>query len=96
MPIEFDDDVGFEGTLLIGWANFGAQRIRCLAGRETINELPGFTHASASEIRNRKREIFRMLKPAFIEKIHNRQLDGSTIPSVTVYWRDLRDVQAIR
>ncbi len=90
MPIEFDNDVGFEGALLIGWANVGFQRIRCLAGRETINELPGFTHASAAEIRSRKREIFEMLKPAFIRKIESRQLDRSTIPSVTVYLRDLQ------
>jgi hypothetical protein len=89
MPIEFDDDVGFEGALLIGWANVGAQRIRCLAGRETINELPGFTRASAAEIRSRKREIFEELKPGFVRKIESRQLDRSPIASVTVNWRDL-------
>jgi hypothetical protein len=89
MRIEFDNDVGFEGALLIGWANVGKQRIRCLAGRETINELPGFTHATAPEIRSRKREIFEELKPKFLKKIESRQLDHSTIPSVTVYWQDL-------
>ena len=89
MVVEFDSDVGFEGALLIGWANVGKERIRCLAGRETINELPGFTHASAAEIRSRKREIFAELKPEFIRKIEARQLDRSTIPSVTVHWRDL-------
>jgi hypothetical protein len=91
MPVEFDDDVGFEGALLIGWANVGSRRIRCLAGRETINELPGYTHASATEIRNRKREIFEALKPEFIRKIEEQQFDRSTITSVTV---NLRDVQA--
>jgi hypothetical protein len=30
-----------------------------------------------------------VLKPAFIKKIEHRQLDRSTIPSVTVYLRDL-------
>jgi hypothetical protein len=91
MPIEFDNDVGFEGALLIGWANVGSRRIRCLAGRETINELHGFTHATAAEIRNRKREIFEILKPAFIQKIEHKQLDSrSTIPSVTVFFRDLQ------
>jgi hypothetical protein len=89
MRIEFDDDVGFEGALLIGWANVGPQRIRCLAGRETINELPGFTHASAAEIRHQKRKIFEELKPEFVKKIKSRQLDRSTIPSVTVYLGDL-------
>ena len=89
MPIEFDNDVGFEGALLIGWASVNSHRIRCLAGRETINELPGFTHATAAEIRIRKREIFEILKPAFRRKIERRQLDPSTIPSVTVYLRDL-------
>jgi hypothetical protein len=89
MLIEFDDDVGFEGALLIGWANVGARRIRCLAGRETINQLHGFTHASAAEIRNRKREIFEILKASFVRKIESRQLDRSTIPSVTVYLQDL-------
>jgi hypothetical protein len=89
MAVEFDNDVGFEGALLIGWASVGNERIRCLAGRETINELPGFTHATAAEIRSRKREIFEKLKPEFIRKIEIRQLDRSTIPSVTVNWRDL-------
>jgi hypothetical protein len=89
MAVDFDDQVGFEGALLIGWANVGSKRIRCLAGRETINELPGFTHASAAEIRERKREIFEILKPDFIRKIDRKQFDRSTIPSVTVYWRDI-------
>ena len=89
MPVEFDDEVGFEGALLIGWANINGQRIRCLAGRETINELPGFIHASAAEIRGRKREIFERLKPEFVRKIESRNLDRSTIPSVTVNLRDL-------
>jgi hypothetical protein len=89
MAVEFDNDVGFEGALLIGWANVGRERIRCLAGRETINELPGFTHAPAAEIRSRKREIFEKLKSEFVRKIESRQLDSSTIPSVTVHWRDL-------
>jgi hypothetical protein len=89
MQIYFDNNVGFEGAVLIGWADVDSQRIRCLAGREAINELRGFTHASAAEIRNRKREIFDALKPAFTRKIEKRQLDRSTIPSVTVYLRDL-------
>jgi hypothetical protein len=89
MSIYFDSNVGFEGAVLIGWANVESRRIRCLAGRETINELQGFTHASAAEIRNRKSEIFDVLKPAFIKKIEHRQLDRSTIQSVTVYLRDL-------
>jgi hypothetical protein len=87
--IHFDNDVGFEGAILIGWANVGPQRIRCVVGRETINELDHFKHATASEIRLRKREIFEELKPAFVRKIENRELDRSTIPTVTVYWRDL-------
>jgi hypothetical protein len=95
MLVQFDNDVGFEGALLIGWANVGSGRIRCLAGRETINELQGFTHASAAEIRNRKHEIFEMLKPAFIEKIESNQLDRSTIPSVTVYLHDIERVEPI-
>jgi len=89
MPIYFDKDVGFDGSLLIGWANDGPRRFRCLAGRATINELAGFTHASAEEIRNRKREIFEILKPFFIRKIQSRELDRSTIPSVTVQLSDL-------
>jgi|tagenome__1003787_1003787.scaffolds.fasta_scaffold17233866_2 hypothetical protein len=89
MPVEFDDEVGFEGQLLIGWANLGSKRIRCLAGRETINELPGFIHASASDIRNKKHEIFDKLKPLFVKKIEEREFDRSTIPSVTVYLHDL-------
>jgi hypothetical protein len=89
MNIEFDNDVGFEGALLIGWANVGRQRIRCVAGRETINELQHFKHATASEIRLRKREIFEELKPAFLKKIEDRRLDRSTIPTVRVSWQDL-------
>ena len=92
MHIYFDNNVGFEGAVLIGWANVDSQRIRCLAGRETINELRGFTHATAAEIRDRKREIFDALKPAFIRKIGDRQLDRSTIPSVTVYSQDLQTI----
>lgn len=89
MRVEFDSDVGFDGSLLIGWANVGSRRIRCLAGRAAINEIPGFTQASAEEIRNRKREIFQKLKPVFIRKIESQQLDQSTIPSVTIDWRDV-------
>lgn len=89
MNIQFDKDVGFEGAILIGWASADRQRIRCIAGRETINELEHFKHATASEIRLRKREIFEELKPAFTRKIESQDLDRSTIPTVTVYLRDL-------
>lgn len=89
MRVDFDKEVGFEGALLIGWANVSNRRIRCLAGRETINELPDFTHSSAAEIRNRKHEVFEQLKPAFVGKIERGELDRSNIPSVTVYLQDL-------
>ena len=89
MNIQFDSDVGFEGALLIGWANVGPRRIRCVAGRETINELERFKHATASQIHLHKREIFEELKPTFVKKIESRELDNSTIPTVTVYLRDL-------
>lgn len=89
MPIEFDSDVGFEGALLIGWATVDHKRIRCLAGRETINELRGFTHATATEIRIKKREIFQLLVPCFTQKIERRDFDHSTIPTVTIYLEDL-------
>ncbi len=92
MPIEFDREVGFEGSLLIGWATVDRRRVRCLASRETINELPGFTHATATEIRTRKGEIFQLLIPKFRRKIEQRQFDHSTIPSVTLFLRDLRTV----
>ena len=90
MPIEFDSDVGFEGALLIGWATVDHKRVRCLAGRETINELPNFTHATATEIRNKKRQIFQLLIPYFIEKIERREFDHSTIPTITIYLEDLQ------
>jgi len=90
MPVEFDNEVGFEGALLIGWANEGALRIRCLAGRETIAELQGFTHASATEIRNRKVEAFNLLKDKFVRKIRRREFDNSVIPSVTVRLSDMQ------
>jgi hypothetical protein len=94
MPIHFDDDVGFEGTLLIGWANVAGTRIRCVAGRETTNdELPGFTHATAGEIRNRKREIFNLLKPVFRRKIEAKQIERTTIPTVTIYSQDLHGIR---
>jgi hypothetical protein len=89
MPLEFDENVGFDGSLLIGWANEDHKRIRCLAGRETIAELNGFTHASATEIRSRKHEAFNLLKDKFARKIRRREFDNSVIPSVTVFLSDM-------
>ena len=90
MAVEFDDEVGFEGALLIGWANVENRRIRCLAGRETIAELHGFTHATASEIRSRKVEAFNLLKGKFEHKIRRGEFDGTVIPSVTVRLSDMQ------
>jgi hypothetical protein len=87
--MEFDAEVGFDGSLLIGWANDRGERIRCLAGRETIAELRGFTHASATEIRDRKHEAFDLLKEKFTRKITRREFDNSVIPSVTVLLTDM-------
>ena len=89
MAMVFDEEVGFEGSLLIGWANEDTKRIRCLAGRETIAELPGFTNATATEIRNRKTEAFDLLKDRFERKIRRREFDNSAIPTVTVLLRDM-------
>jgi hypothetical protein len=93
MPIEFENHVVFDGVVLTGWANDGDQRIRCFVPRQTIGEIQGFTHAPPSEILRRTHEIFERLKPTFIRKIECKQLDASTVPTVTICSRDLHSTR---
>ena len=92
-PIEFENHVVFDGVALTGWANDGNQRIRCFAPRQSIGEVQGFTHAPRSEILRRTREIFERLKPTFIRKIERKQLDASTVPTVTICSQDLHGMR---
>ena len=92
-PIEFENHVVFDGVALTGWANDGNQRIRCFVPRQTIGEIQGFTHAPPSEILRRTHEIFERLKPTFIRKIECKQLDASTVPTVTICSRDLHSTR---
>jgi hypothetical protein len=90
MPITFDDEVQWDATTLTLWANRGSERIRCRAGRATINELAGFTDADSPTIGHRKKEIADQLKPAFLRKIERGTFDrGGPINTVTVLIGDL-------
>jgi hypothetical protein len=89
MPLVFDDEVYWDAEVLTGWASQGQERIRCRAGRETINELPGLTHATSPEIAKGKAGIFETLKPSFVRKIEAGVLDAGQVKSVTLMMSDL-------
>jgi hypothetical protein len=84
MAITFDEQVTWDASILYIWANQGSERIRCRAGRETINELSGYTHASMSDIGKNKIAIANLLKPSFERKIAAGAFDQGGIKSVTV------------
>ena len=87
--IDFDDEVYWDASLLIFWAEHGKNRIKCVAGRETIAELPGFTHASSKEISVRKEEIRDALRGAAIYKITGGVFSDPERKTVTIYISDV-------
>jgi hypothetical protein len=89
VAITFDDEVQWDASVLTLWANRGSERIRCRAGRETINEFEGFTHATSPAIAKQKNEIADLLKPAFARKIEKSAFDNDPIKTVTVFIADL-------
>ena len=89
MTVVFDDQVAWDGGLLHLRAVCGTERIRCRAGRETIAELAGFTHASSLEIGERKAQVAELLKPSIVHKIEIGGFDHGLIKTVTIFRYDL-------
>jgi hypothetical protein len=87
--IAFDDQVTWDGGILHLRAIRGTERIRCRAGRETIAELAGFTHASSLEIGERKAQAAELLKPSIVHKIEIGGFDHGLIRTVTIFRYDL-------
>jgi hypothetical protein len=87
--IRFDGDARWDGDQLVFWATRGTERIRCLIGRRSINDLPGFTHATSQEINTRRQELVRLLKQNASNMIRDGKYDPDlTIKSVRVYWEE--------
>jgi hypothetical protein len=91
--IIFDDETQWSKSLLTFWAYRDKQRIHCVAGLETIAELPGFTHATRREIGSRKAEVRGLLKPHFLRKIERNEFEEGSIPTITMFTRDLGRIQ---
>ena len=89
VTVAFDDQVTWDGGVLHLRATRGTERIRCRAGRETIAELTGFTHASSLKIGERMAEVAELLKPSIVHKIEIGGFDHGLIKSVTVFRYDL-------
>ena len=89
MTVVFDDQVTWDGGILHLRATFRTERIRCRAGRETIAELAGFTHASSLEIGERKAHAAALLKPSIMHKIEIGGFDHGLIKTVTIFRYDL-------
>jgi hypothetical protein len=84
MLITFDEQAVWDASILMVWANRGADRILCQAGRATINELTGYTNATSPEIGRDKDVIADRLKPSFEFKIRIGAFDPGTTNRVTV------------
>jgi hypothetical protein len=89
MAVAFEDQVTWDGGILRLRAICGVERIRCRAGRETIAELAGFTHASSLEIGERKAQAAELLKPSIVHKIEIGGFDHGPIKTVTIFRYDL-------
>jgi hypothetical protein len=90
MPvIKFDADAHWDGDQLIFWASRDGERIRCLIGRRSINDLPGFTTASSQEIGARKLELVALIKPNAANMIlAGKYSPDLKIKTVQVYWEE--------
>jgi hypothetical protein len=89
MTVAFDDQIMWDGGVLHLRAVYRTERIRCRAGRETIAELAGFTHASSVEIGERKAQAAELLKPSIVHKIEIGGFDRGLIKTVTIFRYDL-------
>jgi hypothetical protein len=87
--IVFDDETQWSKGLLSFWAHRDRQRIQCMAGLETIAGLPGFAQAKTREIGTRRTEVRDLLKPHLSRKIERNEFEESSIPTVTIFTRDL-------
>jgi hypothetical protein len=87
--IVFDNETQWSKGLLSFWARRDRRRIHCMADLETIAELPGFTHAKSREIGTRRTEVRDLLKPHLSRKIERNEFEEGSIPTVTIFMRDL-------
>jgi hypothetical protein len=75
MLIQFEELVIWDASNMMFGADCDGERIVCRAGREAINELPGYTNATSGDIAREKKAIADLLKPSFELKIRNAALD---------------------
>jgi hypothetical protein len=87
MQIDFDDEVGFEGSTLLCYAAVDGRQVVCRAGMDVVAELDDRAVQSGAHIG--KEEVAKSLRPYFARKIENGSFDNHEGTSVTLAVHEL-------
>ena len=87
MTIDFDDDVGFEGSTMLCHATVDGRRVVCRAGMDIVTELDARAVQSGKPIG--KEAVAKNLRPYFARKIENESFDDEDRSSVTLAIHEL-------
>jgi hypothetical protein len=87
MTVDFDDEVGFEGSTMLCYATVDGRRIVCRAGIDVVTELDDRAVQSDKPIG--KEAVAKSLRPYFARKIENNSFDDEDRSSVTLAIHEL-------
>ena len=82
MKIDFDDEMGFEGSTMLCYATVDGRRIICRAGIDVVAELDDRAAQSGKHIG--KEAVAKTLRPYFSHKIEKESFDDGERNSVTL------------
>ena len=87
MKIDFDDEVGFEGSTMLCHAVVDGRRVVCRAGIDVVAELDDRAVQSGKHIG--KEAVAKNLRPYFARKIENGSFDEKDCNTVTLAVHEL-------
>ena len=87
MKIDFDGEVGFEGSTMLCYAAVDGRRVVCRAGMDVVAELDDRAAQSGKHVG--KEAVAKNLHPYFARKIENESYDDEDHSSVTLAVHEL-------
>jgi len=87
MKIDFDDEVGFEGSTMLCYAAVDGRGVVCRAGMDVVAELDDRAAQSGKHVG--KEAVAKYLRPYFARKIENESYDDGNRGSVTLAVHEL-------
>lgn len=75
-PVQFENDVRWDGKCITVWAVTEQRRIKCEIPRATVHSIPLFADAITREIDRDRKEIVERLRSILVRKVARAESDA--------------------